>query len=163
MNSKRTHKLAGLGNVADVVRMSTSVAAAARKLGVRRESVYRWIQAGKVPKPKWMGVKAMAPGAVLKGITPEEWGERIKSERKFDVAGLALVDLAVKALRLTTETEPPMVRLAATARFAALVKQLGLTGDAAASEGKSEHSELVRVPTVRRVTHDPRQVLMAVK
>jgi hypothetical protein len=66
---KQTHKLRGLSNVAETIAAAPNVSAAARRLGVSRGTVHRWLAAGKVPAP---GTASSAPpnGASQPGALP---------------------------------------------------------------------------------------------
>lgn len=137
---KRTHKLRALGDVAAIVAAAPSVSAAAATLGVDRSSVHRWVTSGKVPHPA--GRPRRAPGAVRastagqrgssKGVarrqsSPDGWARDVRQAYDLSTTESCLVDLAAAALTLAHDsTVPAAVRLNASARFAALVKQLDL-------------------------------------
>jgi transposase-like protein len=157
MTAKRTHKLKGLKNVAEVVATSRSLSEAAQKLGVNRSSLHRWMQAGKVaaPAPK-MGIAA----GVQPGQTAEDWAKAVREAGDLDATRSALVDLAVEALTISRDTEHrPETRLSAMGRYQQLVKQLNLDNVEPAA---------AKVPTmnparIARTGTDPRNILMAVK
>lgn len=158
--SKRSHKLRGLGDAGAVVAAASSMAEAAKQLGVERSTIWRWVKAGKVPPP---GGSAPAPvaAAVLRGEqTPEGWATDVRKVRTLTATEDALLELAIKALHLAVEHVHPMVQLSAMTRFQALVKQLRLDG--AEAEQPEAEPERVKMPP-RRVTHDPRKILQAVK
>jgi hypothetical protein len=64
--TKGSHKLRALGNVEAVIADSPSLSEAARRLGVNRSTVHRWIAAGKVPRPG----EALPPENVMAGPAP---------------------------------------------------------------------------------------------
>jgi hypothetical protein len=89
----------------------------------------------------------------------------VRAARAFDATASALLDLAVAAFILARDNPSALVRLSAMTRFQALVKQLRLDG--AEGEGKGgeqpEAPATTKNPPTRRVTHDPRRLLQAVK
>lgn len=157
---KRTHKLKGLSDVAGVVAAAPNLMIAARRLGVNRSTLYRWLKAGKVqgPAPK----SGLAAGART-DQTPDAWAQAVREAGELDVTQDVLVDLAAAALVLARTAEQPALRLAAMGRYQLLVKQLNLTVE---SLGGSQTSPAeARQPiTPRRASGiDPRAALRAVK
>lgn len=163
MKSHSSHKLRRLGDAGAVVAAASSVADAAKRLGVKRSTVYRWIAAGKTPKPG--GERTGLSAGPVKGQTPEVWAAQVRGCRELDATGAALLDLAVSAFTLARENSSALVRLSAMTRFQALVKQLRLDEGEAESGKPAESSApaTTKNPAVRRVTHDPRRLLQAVK
>jgi len=164
MKSKRSHKLAAMGGAGATVASSASIADAAARLGVERSTVWRWVKAGKVPPPgtgpidpEQLPALAIAAG----GQTPEEWAATVRDGHELTGTEIALVGLAADALRVARDGQiTESVRLLAMGRYQSLVKHLHLE-----QHGKKQaepESSRVVLPT-RRVTHDPRRILQAVK
>jgi len=148
---KATHKLKVLQAEAKTVLTSaTSIADAARKLGVSRQSVHTWIKDGKVPRPsggrprrrladsepttRRLDVPVLADAG-----TADEWAARIRATFDLDASEDALVDLAAWALRLARDAATrPETQLAAAGRFAALVRQLNFEPAEATNDGEAE-------------------------
>jgi len=142
VTKKRTHKLKALGNVADVIRTSPSLKAAARQLGVDRSTIHRWIEAGKVPRPAQRRPSPLSkatrvsylPDAML---TPAAWAEAVRTAYELSPTETMLLSLAEGALSLARDdAAKPETRLAAMGRYQALVKQLRL--EDSINDGKTE-------------------------
>lgn len=156
---KRTHKLRALGNVAEVIAKAPSVAAAARKLGVDRSTIHRWMEAGKAPRPA--AQRTRSEDAAKPCETPEAWASRVKRSTDLDDTGQVLLDLAVRALTLARTEKDPRIQLAAMGRYQLLVRQLfAATDEAGAEKPQTPRRE---TPRQRNVATDPRGLLMAVK
>ena len=126
---------------------ASCIAEAAEKLGVERSTVWRWIKSGKVPAPRGL------IGTKPEGVSAEDW------EAKTKQTELALLTLAMEAYRMARDQAVPHpVRLTAMGRYQSLVKQLHL---------EAKRMEVPEPPRVvqspRRLTHDPRRILQAVK
>ena len=123
---KGTHKLKALGNISDVMAASRTVSEAARRLNVSRETVSRWIAAGKVPAP---GARRPARQRPREGPTSfAAW-----ARETFDLtpAEDELVQLGQQALDLARDAgQTPGVRLQAMAQFRATLKDLHLPTEA---------------------------------
>jgi hypothetical protein len=134
---KRTHKFKGLGDVAAIVAAAASVSAAAAALGVDRSSVHRWVTSGKVPHPAGRprrarglrastGQRASTTGGARQS-SPDGWARDVRQAYDLTATESVLVDLAAAALTLAHDSGvAAAIRLNASARFAALVKQLDL-------------------------------------
>lgn len=162
MTQKRTHKFGALGDVAAVVAESKSLTHAARKLGINRSTLHRWIESGKVKVPDKTRARAGAEQPP-EDLAPEHWAEWVRKNFELSATDLQLVDLARIALvQARDEQGQPNVRLNAMGRFQNIVKQLNLD-----DEGSRQATEVSRNPTPevprRTGTHDPRTLLMAVK
>jgi len=137
---KRSHKFQSLAGAAGVIAGSASLTAAAQRLGVNRSTLHRWIAAGKVPRPE-RSRRTRQPAAGP-SESPESW--RHWARASFDLTPVeeTLVDLAEQALSMARDqTARPEIRLAATARFQQLVRQLNFE---APIDGKEETTTPVR-------------------
>jgi hypothetical protein len=146
---KASHKLRALtANAATVIAASSSVSAAAKQLGVDRSTVHRWIAAGKVPRPgsKRPPQRASTPAADGEPSAPapslgtpaDEWATWARQTYLLDATEEVLVGLAVEALRLAHDPgAKPADRLAATARFQALVRQLDFEDEEQKTHGET--------------------------
>ena len=155
---KRTHKLKSLANVQQVVAKAPSLDAAAKQLGVNRSTLTRWMQQGKVARPK------SAPATTAPEIPAEAegWKESVLANHLLSETDKTIIDVADDALRLSKQVEAPaIVRLSAMGRFAALVRQLNL--EAKRTDAVVNSPRNVQAPAVRRTGTDPRAILMAVK
>lgn len=159
MATKRTHKLKGLKNVAEVVAASRSLSEAAQKLGVNRSSLHRWMQAGKVPKPE---PKTGVAAGAEPDQDPAEWARLVRDLGELDPTRSMLLDLAVAALKMSRDTDcRPETRLSAMGRYQQLVRQLNL--DTGASVPAKPVAPAVPTRVIARGGGDPRAILMAVK
>jgi len=122
-----------------------SMTAAARQLGVDRATIHRWVKAGRLARPARRGprrITAPSPAQVAPGapLTPADWAESVRTAYDLNPTEVALVELAEAALALAHDPEArPSDRLAAMARFGALVKQINLE-DQEESNGEAENS-----------------------
>lgn len=122
---KRTHKLRALHNVDEVLQQSGSISAAAKRLGVDRSTVHRWLQAGKVSDRR-ADLPPVAPAE--KATSADAWRQKVCAAFTLSDTELQLVDLAVDALEMARDRDRrPEIRLAAMARYQALVKQVNLS------------------------------------
>jgi hypothetical protein len=148
---KQTHKLKSLGDVAGIVAASPTLTAAARRLGVNRSSLHRWIVSGKVPRPgrrRSLAVNATNGPQPSELQTPEAWAEAVREAYELTGTELVVLDLAVRALEMARDnTQKGELPLAAMARFQQLVRQLDLEVE---SDGKAETPADVR-PWPRQV------------
>lgn len=155
---KRTHKLKALRNVAEVVASAPNLSVAAKRLGVNRSTLHRWLQSGKIQRaePK----KGLAAGAT-DDQSPEAWAKAVREAAELDATQGVLVELAAAALRMARTENQPAVRLSAMGRYQQLVRQLNLTNENLAATPQTKAVE--RPAAVRRAMMDPRAALMAVK
>jgi len=124
-----------MGRAADVMRTAPSLSAAAAVLQVDRQTVHRWVKAGKIPPPG--GGRQPLP-RVLEVPASAAWGDRIRALYALSVTDLELVPLAETALALARdESLKASERLAAMARFQSLVRQLHLEETDGEAEGQS--------------------------
>lgn len=160
---KRTHKLGGLGDVAAVVKASPSLGAAAKKLGIDRSTLYRWIKSGAVSEPDPKRGAPETPETVPAGQSPEEWAATIRSEHRLSRTDLQLLELAVIALTAGRDMSlKSKDRMTAIGRFQLVVRQLNLPE----SEEKPAEAGRPSRQVVKPVAHreDPRVAfLRAVK
>ncbi len=138
-----------MGDAGAVIAEASCIAEAAEKLGVTRVTVWRWIKAGKVPAPA--GVIGTKP----EGVSVADWASQAK---RTESELLTLTLDAYQMARDQSLSHP--VRLMAMGRYQSLVKQLHL--EAGEKREAAPAPSRVALPT-RRVTHDPRKILQAVK
>lgn len=139
----------------------------ALRLGVDKSTVTRWMQAGKLTRP------AVAPRShplvAQAGQTPAEWSAAVRKDYDLDATDEQLVALAEGALGLSLDASvAPHVRMNASGRFQAIVRQLSLvTRGAAAIAPPAPVSAATQPkrqnPRVSRPSGDPRTLLQAVK
>lgn len=158
---KATHKLKVLqADATRVMTTATSVADAARKLNVSRQTIHTWLRAGKIQPPgggrprRRLGDSeptTQPDVSVLADVgTPADWAQRIRDVFDLDASEDALVDLAERALRLARDSATrPETQLAAMGRFAALVRQLNFEQEAS-NDGEAAESAAAG-PWPRRV------------
>lgn len=132
----------------------------ATRLEVARQTVQRWMAAGKVTDTR-RGAPGRATGEQPKSAA--EWAASVRAAYALDATDEELVTMGEAALRLAHDPrEKATVRLNAMGRYIAIVKQLALVARSA-----NEKPEPVETPTPapparpRRV--DPRNLLQAVK
>lgn len=164
---KRSHKLRGMGDVAEIVAFAPDRASAAAQLGVNRSTLHRWIKAGKVPEPGSarpkvpMTVPPAGEAAAGSGL-PDAWFTAASAAREFNATDAQLLELARAALRLAYDSADEKTRLSAMSRFQGLVKQVNLGMGAAEKPAALERPER---PAHRPylTSMDPRRSIMAVK
>ena len=116
-------------DAAEVLASSPSQSAAARRLGVDRSTLHRWLVAGKVQRPPRREKRATeaTPAAEMTDQTPEQWAATLRADYLFSSTEEVLVDLGAVTLRLSKDERlSPSERLAAVGRFQQLIKQLHL-------------------------------------
>jgi len=122
---KPTHKLKAMGDVGPIIASSRSIAAAARRLGVNRATVHRWIVDGKVPRPS--GKADSAAVTARAGQSPHAWAKAVRRDYELSSTEQQLLDLAVAALTMARDGAlRPEQRIAAMGRYQQLVRQLDL-------------------------------------
>jgi transposase-like protein len=130
----------------------------ARRLGVAKSTVTRWMAAGKLARGKG-GRKTSAPP-----LAPAQWAKTVREAYALDATDEQLVTCAQQALEVSYNmAETPTTRMNAMGRFQAIVKQLALVARLAEDEQPKEPEKPVRRPFVPRSGIDPRNVLQAVK
>lgn len=164
MRAKRTHKLRGMGHAAKVIATAPSLSAAAKKLGVDRSTIHRWIESGKVARPGAKAKKAdAAPAPAVPEKEPATWAAWVRESYELDETALMLVNLAEASLLMVGDPKAGRKdRLSAMGRFQQLVKQLNLDGQAMAGALKPA-TPAPRASRPRPAGGaDPRGILMAV-
>lgn len=135
----------------------------ATRLGVNKSTVTRWQASGKLP------IRSDATRATLEvkpSQSPAEWAIAVRAEYDLDATDNQLVNIAQAALELSMDPDArPNVRMTASGRFQAIVRQLALAlrGSQAASApapGASEPPKKPVRPAVQRSTRDPRLLMM---
>jgi hypothetical protein len=142
----------------------------AKRLGVNKSTVTRWIASGK------LGKKASRRAAQTKVLTlattggksPAAWVSAVRKDYQLDATDGQLVDLAKAALTMAQDRKlKPRERLSAMAEFRANVKQLALVArgaESASPQGEAPPAPVAEAPRPQPVQRaDPRKILMAVK
>lgn len=133
----------------------------AKRLGVTRYTVQRWMQAGKLTDTR-RGASGR-PGVEVER-SAEEWGKAVRSSYALDATDDELVRMGEAALSTAHNPHTSItVRLAAMGRFQALVKQLALVARNADAPAAEEPTKPSAPRRVSRPGEDPRRGLMAVK
>jgi len=147
----------------------------AKRLGVDKSSVTRWIAAGKLKAPTKRTRRFPSPPASGAEVarnpkSPAEWAAAVRAEYQLDATDDQLVTLGESALLLSRDMDAKAhVRLAAAARFQAIAKQLALV--ARVEAGVEAPPEPVQAPEQparprpvpqRRLSGDPRALLQVV-
>ena len=115
---KATHKLRALGDVSTALHTGTQTHAA-KVLGVNQSSVSRWRARDRQSVP---------PQDAPAGLTPDEWAADVRSRYQLSASEQQLVSLAAEALRIAQDASvKPADRLAASGRFASLLRLLALS------------------------------------
>lgn len=155
---QEAERLAGLGLTAAEI---------ARRLDLNKSTVGRWIAAGKLTVRERR--EEVATGSGRDRQTPAQWAESVRREYDLDSTDDQLLTLAEEALALSMDrTVGPHIRMAASGRFQAIVRQLALVARGAqkeADEGapkQEEPAQPKKNPPVERPPGDPRGVLMMV-
>ena len=129
---KRTWKVQALAaDAAAAVATSPSIAAAARRAGVDRSTLYRWAKSNKIPALTPRRRRAILAPSLSADRTvpavPEGWAAAIRASYMLDATETELVSLAEAALLLARDPLlKPAERLAAMGRFQALTRQIAL-------------------------------------
>lgn len=154
--AQEAQRLAGLG---------LSPVEIATRLDVRRETVQRWMAAGKLPDTRRGARAARAATVTGKAATPAAWAKAVRAAFALDATDEQIVGLAESALLLARDPAAATAeRLSAMGRFQALVKQLALV--ARLADEKPEPMVKKAAPAravARRPVVDTRNILTAVK
>lgn len=160
---KRTRKWAFVAQEAQrLAALGLTPLEIAAQIGVRKSTVNRWFQSGKLTRAKRpVHRSANIPKA------PAEWAKQVRADYALNSTDDQLVTLAQQALELAYNmAEQPSTRLAASARFQSIEKRLGLALRAGMGDQKPESSQDQKPaerPVIRRSGVDPRGVLQALK
>lgn len=137
-----------------------------KRLGVAKSTVTRWMASGKLSRPEVPG----GPVITLRpGHSPAEWAMAVRGAYDLDATDDQLVTLAEAALGVSSDfTVAAHVRMAASGRFQAIVRQLALVARSVKAEQEKaadtpEPAQRQKNPVIRRSSVDPRRILMAVK
>lgn len=162
---KRTHKFKELGDIQAVVAKASSLSAAAKALGVDRSTLHRWLESGKVKRPRSQpparNGEAAAEREALAAPTPAGWADKIRAAYRLSDTDAELLGLAGSALSMAKTEEHARDRVTAMARFQQLVRQLNLENQELRSTDSLRPAVSAR--PIRRPGDDPRAHLMAVK
>jgi hypothetical protein len=138
----------------------------AKKTGVRRSTVQRWMAAGKLTDTRQGARGGRAPG-VTRSTKPKDWAATVRREYQLDVTDEALVTSAEMALSMAIDPlQSTTTRLTAMGRFQSIVKQLALVAREGAADkpvappAPAEQARIQRV--TKRPAVDPRRALMSV-
>lgn len=157
--AQEAKRLAGLG---------MSRAEIAKKIGVDKSTVTRWMQAGKLPTTSDRPATASA-GPVRPNQSPSEWAASIRAAYALDPTDDQLVTLGEQALRDAVNPNATSTARSNSARtFQGIARQLALAArtepqQAAQPEAPAQEPAPRRNPPVQRTnTGDPRGILSAV-
>ena len=135
----------------------------AKRLGVTKASVNRWMASGKLERR----TSARAARVAGSGKSPGEWAATVRKDFALDATDEQLVTIGETALALSLDPSlAAHVRMNAAGRFQAIVRQLALVARKADEQpgDKPERPHVERRPEpVQRTGTDPRRMLMAVK
>jgi hypothetical protein len=161
---KRTRKWQFIGQEAQrLFGLGMSLSEIGRQLDVRQSTFSRWVQSGKLTKPKASSRSLVNPGKGPKA--PAEWAKSVRGDYSLDATDEQLVTTGQQALEIAYNmAESPTLRLVAMGRFQSIVKQLalGLSDRKLASTTDETERPAPRVLPPRTGT-DPRNILQAVK
>lgn len=167
---KRTRKWAYVAQeAAKLGELGLSPREIARRLGLNKSTVTRWIAAGKLKRHE---AQAPAARAVAEGEwrdkTPAEWAALVREDFDLSVTDDQLVTLAESALLLSRDpAASASTRLAAMREFRAQVAQLGLETrsvvDVPDQTPMEPETSSRAVPVLKRTGTDPRGILMGLK
>lgn len=162
---KRTRKWAYVAQeAARLATLGLAPKEIAKRLGVNRSSVTRWMAAGKLGGKA--PTKPVKPATKRK--TPASWAAAVRKDYSLDETDDQLVTLAEQALAMSLDPNTPAnVRMTAAGRFQAIVRQLALVArgaESAAPQGEAQPAPVVETPRpepVRRA--DPRTLMLVAK
>lgn len=140
--------------------LGLSPADIAARLEVGRNTVQRWMAAGKLADTR----RGARPPQTNQPKSAVEWAAAVRADYALDATDEELVTIGATALRKVHDPlESSQVQLNAMGRFIAIVKQLALV--ARKSEAVPVPAEEPKPPelVMRRPGADPRKFLMAVK
>lgn len=160
MASKRTRKWIYVAQEAKRLgKLGMPAPAIAKRLGLHRSTVTRWMQAGKVRdtrNPHMTGPRVAKPS--LPQLAASDWATAVQQSYVLDATDAQLVTLAEAALAMARDDrETSTVRLAAAGRFQALVKQLSLVPRD--TEAAVPPAPALEAPAPRLPRLDPRTLL----
>lgn len=162
---KRTRKWAFVAQeaqrLADLGLAPVDIAA---RLNVRRQTVQRWMSAGKMRDTRRHAKAGRTPSVNI-STKPSAWASTVRKEYALDVTDDQLVTLAESALgKALDPLQGVSNQLQAMRTFQGLVKQLALVARQADQEAPpSQPSRPARRTLPTRAAGDPRALLTAVK
>lgn len=170
---KRTRKWSYIAQEATrLASLKLSPREIARRLGVDKSSVTRWMASGKLPStaapPPVFGTTP-PPELSHTTKTPEAWAEAVYRDYALDATDQVLVGLAMEAMRKAQDPSVGVgLRMLAAGRFQTLVRQLALVtklaaAAPAAAPAKVEPQKRTQMAARTGSRVDPRSVLMVVK
>lgn len=166
MRAKGSHKLKSMGDVQAVIDSAQDLTVAAKRLGVDRSTITRWVQTGKVTKPRKMGAPGpQTPETVVQLPTSgAEWAQSLRASYHLNETEIEILKMADEARAAAFAAEHLRDRLSAMGRFQLLVKQLDLS-DAKRVQAAPVAVGARQTPMLARPrsSGDPRALLMAVK
>ena len=147
---KKTWRFRSLpGDAAKVMASASSLATAAKALGVDKSTVFRWVKTGKLPAPGGRR-RSSATTAAPAGLSAKAWRARVRRTYALDVNETVLVDMAAAALDIAQDPKARAeTRLAAMRTFAALRRQLDFEGAHEDETKEPEATTPVRSPWPR--------------
>lgn len=142
--------------IRDALRQSKSIAAAARRLGVNKSSLSRWLKddpALHPSPPAATSTGSETPAAIVasENMDAGQWKRWVLATYNLNATEMQLLALAVEALAMTRDKLlRPADRLAAAARFQSVLRQLQLPDPEVNQHGEAEKPESER-PSLYRV------------
>lgn len=164
---KKTHKLGELGDVDAVLKSSQNLSDAAKKLGVARSSLHRWLNAGKVGKAREKKSDSERVAGV--GEVPDwasKWARGVLEDYSLSPTEVETLRMADEAREIAYSKEASILeRMRGQAEFSKRVKDLGLYAGRPDDKKKPDTSSAPKLTVVKRAApaSDPRLALMAVK
>lgn len=133
----------------------------ARRVGVTRQAVLRWMASGLLADTRRGSVRpgtAVVPDAPR--LSPAEWAASVRVEYSLDATDEQLVMLAEAALRISLDpATPARLQMAATDRFQALARQLALVARQPADGTHVPATPAAKRSVRPRPSVDPRALL----
>lgn len=165
---KRTRKWAFVAQEAQrLAALKLSASDIAKRLGVNRSTVGRWMEAGKIARATDKPATA-ASGETKPSQAPADWAASVRKAYDLDATDDQLVTIGEQALELSRDVKiAAHIRMTAAGRFQAIVRQLSLVTRGVEAEADAPAPAVPEVskknPMVKRANHaDPRLKLMAI-
>lgn len=130
--------------------------AIAKRLGVNKSTVNRWVAAGKLTVPKRLTLSGT-------GQNPGSWAASVRKDYALDASDDQLVTIGEAALGMALDPSlAAHVRMTAAGRFQAILRQLALVARRADVESERPVKPEPKPEPVMPRRVDPRKVLMTV-
>jgi transposase-like protein len=138
---KRTHKWRVLkGDAGPVLAAAPTLSEAARRLGVSRSTLHRWIKSGKMPRP------VPPPPVVMPAAAGSSFLDWVRATYTLSRTEDELAQLAQAALDVAHDASAsPSQRLAAMTTFRGLARDLRLPSSEDSQHGDAQKTYPARV------------------